>query len=108
MKTAQKQFKASKVEEAKATLVNKALLEGATDAKIKTQYFLLGQIARLDKDFNLLIITLKWRREQLSQAALATEMQQLTSDIRMQPSNSRKQRIYSFFEQLVLGLPNGY
>ena len=64
LKTAQKQFKASKVEEAKATLeTNKALLEGTTDAKIKTQYhFLLGQIARLDKDLNLLMITLKWQK----------------------------------------------
>lgn len=84
LKTAQKQFKASKVEEAKATLeTNKALLEGATDAKIKTQYhFLLGQIARLDKDFQSAYDNLKMAEGNSSiKAALATEMQQLTSDI---------------------------
>ena len=84
LKTAQKQFKASKVEEAKATLeTNKALLEGATDAKIKTQYhFLLGQIARLDKDFQSAYDKLKLAEGNSSiKAALATEMQQLTSDI---------------------------
>ena len=84
LKTAQKQFKASKVEEAKATLeTNKALLEGATDAKIKTKYhFLLGQIARLDKDFQSAYDNLKMAEGNSSiQAALATEMQQLTSDI---------------------------
>ena len=84
LKTAQKQFKASKVEEAKATLeTNKALLEGATDAKIKTQYhFLLGQIARLDKDFQSAYNNLKMAEGNSSiKAALATEMQQLTSDI---------------------------
>ena len=84
LKTAQKQFKASKVEEAKATLeTNKALLEGATDAKIKTQYhFLLGQIARLDKDFQSAYDNLKMAQGNSSiKAALATEMQQLTSDI---------------------------
>ena len=84
LKTAQKQFKASKVEEAKATLeTNKALLEGATDAKIKTQYhFLLGQIARLDKAFQSAYDNLKMAEGNSSiQAALATEMQQLTSDI---------------------------
>jgi len=84
LKTAQKQFKASKVEEAKATLeTNKALLEGATDAKIKTQYhFLLGQIARLDKAFQSAYDNLKMAEGNSSiKAALATEMQQLTSDI---------------------------
>ena len=84
LKTAQKQFKASKVEEAKATLeTNKALLEGTTDAKIKTQYhFLLGQIARLDKDFQSAYDNLKMAEGNSSiKAALATEMQQLTSDI---------------------------
>ena len=84
LKTAQKQFKASKVEEAKATLeTNKALLEGATDAKIKAQYhFLLGQIARLDKDFQSAYDNLKMAEGNSSiKAALATEMQQLTSDI---------------------------
>ena len=84
LKTAQKQFKASKVEEAKATLeTNKALLEGTTDAKIKTQYhFLLGQIARLDKDFQSAYDNLKMAQGNSSiKAALATEMQQLTSDI---------------------------
>ena len=84
LKTAQKQFKASKVEEAKATLeTNKALLEGATDAKIKAQYhFLLGQIARLDKDFQTAYDNFKMAEGNSSiKAALATEMQQLTSDI---------------------------
>ena len=84
LKTAQKQFKASKVEEAKATLeTNKALLEGATDAKIKAQYhFLLGQIARLDKDFQSAYDNLKMAEGNSSiKAALASEMQQLTSDI---------------------------
>lgn len=84
LKTAQKQFKASKVEEAKATLeTNKALLEGSTDAKIKTQYhFLLGQIARLDKAFQSAYDNFKMAEGNSSlKAALATEMQQLTSDI---------------------------
>ena len=84
LKTAQKQFKASKVEEAKATLeTNKALLEGTADAKIKTQYhFLLGQIARLDKAFQVSYDNLKMAEGNSSiKAALETEMQQLTSDI---------------------------
>ena len=84
LKTAQKQFKASKVEEAKATLeTNKALLEGTADAKIKTQYhFLLGQIARLDKTFQVSYDNLKMAEGNSSiKAALETEMQQLTSDI---------------------------
>ena len=53
LKQAQKLFKASKIEDAKASLsTNQAIIEGSDDVKIKTQYhFLKGQIARLDKDF---------------------------------------------------------
>ena len=53
LKQAQKLFKASKIEEAKASLnANQAIIEGSDEVKIKTQYhFLKGQIARLDKDF---------------------------------------------------------
>ena len=84
LKTAQKQFKSSKVEEAKATLEsNKALLEGTTDVKIKTQYhFLLGKIARLDKEYKAAYDNLTLAEGNSSiKADLATEMQQLTSDI---------------------------
>ena len=53
LRQAQKLFKASKIEEAKASLnANQAIIEGSDEVKIKTQYhFLKGQIARLDKDF---------------------------------------------------------
>ena len=84
LKTAQKQFKATKVEEAKATLsANQALFEGSTDAKIKSQYhLLLGQIARLDKAFQNAFDNLKvGRRKSAIKATVDTEMQQLTSDI---------------------------
>lgn len=84
LKAAQKQFKAAKVEEAKATLsTNKALIEGSTDAKIKTQYhLLLGQIARLDKAFQNAFDNLKLAEGNSAiKATVDTEMQQLTSDI---------------------------
>lgn len=84
LKQAQKLFKASKVEEAKASLsTNKALIEGSDDAKIKTQYhFLKGQIARLDKAYQAAYDNLKLAEGNASlKAALVTEIQQLTSDI---------------------------
>ena len=84
LRQAQKLFKASKLEEAKTSLsANQAIIEGSDDAKIKTQYhFLKGQIARLDKDFQASYDNLKLAEGNSSlKAALATEIQQLTSDI---------------------------
>ncbi len=84
LRQAQKLFKASKIEEAKTSLsANQAIIEGSDDAKIKTQYhFLKGQIARLDKDFQASYDNLKLAEGNSSlKAALATEIQQLTSDI---------------------------
>lgn len=84
LKQAQKLFKASKIEEAKVSLnANQAIIEGSDEAKIKTQYhFLKGQIARLDKDFQASYDNLKLAEGNSSlKAALATEIQQLTSDI---------------------------
>ena len=84
LRQAQKLFKASKIEEAKASLnANQAIIEGSDEAKIKTQYhFLKGQIARLDKDFQASYDNLKLAEGNSSlKAALATEIQQLTSDI---------------------------
>lgn len=83
LKQAQKLFKASKIEEAKASLsANQAIIEGSDDTKIKTQYhFLKGQIARLDKDFQASYDNLKLAEGNSSlKAALAKEIQQLTSD----------------------------
>lgn len=84
LKQAQKLFKASKVEEAKVSLsTNQALIEGSDDAKIKTQYhFLKGQIARLDKDYQVAYDNLKLAEGNASlKSALVAEIQQLTSDI---------------------------
>ena len=84
LRQAQKLFKASKIEEAKTSLsANQAIIEGSDDAKIKTQYhFLKGQIARLDKDFQASYDNLKLAEGNSSlKTALATEIQQLTSDI---------------------------
>ena len=84
LKHAQKLFKASKIEEAKAYLnANQAIIEGSDDVKIKTQYhFLKGQIARLDKDFQGSYDNLKLAEGNSSlKALLTTEIQQLTSDI---------------------------
>jgi len=84
LKQAQKLFKASKIEEAKASLsTNQAIIEGSEDVKIKTQYhFLKGQIARLDKDFQASYDNLKLAEGNSSlKALLNTEIQQLTSDI---------------------------
>ena len=84
LKQAQKLFKASKIEEAKVSLnANQAIIEGSDEAKIKTQYhFLKGQISRLDKDFQASYDNLKLAEGNSSlKAALATEIQQLTSDI---------------------------
>lgn len=84
LRQAQKLFKASKVEEAKVTLsTNQALIEGSDDAKIKTQYhFLKGQIARLDKDYQVAYDNLKLAEGNASlKSALVAEIQQLTSDI---------------------------
>ena len=84
LRQAQKLFKASKIEEAKTSLsANQAIIEGSDDAKIKTQYhFLKGQIARLDKDFQASYDNLKLAEGNSSlNTALATEIQQLTSDI---------------------------
>ena len=84
LKAAQKQFKASKVDEAKATLeANKALFEGTADTKIKTQYhFLLGKIARLDKAFKVAYDNLKLAEGNSAiKTDLGAEIQQLTSDI---------------------------
>ena len=84
LRQAQKLFKASKIEEAKTSLsANQAIIEGSDDAKIITQYhFLKGQIARLDKDFQASYENLKLAEGNSSlKAALATEIQQLTSDI---------------------------
>ena len=84
LKQAQKLFKASKKEEAKASLsANQAIIEGSDDTKIKTQYhFLKGQIARLDKDFQASYDNLKLAEGNSSlKAALVTEIQQLTSDV---------------------------
>lgn len=84
LKQAQKLFKASKLEEAKASLsTNQALIESSDDTKIITQYyFLKGQIARLDKDFKEAYENLKLvNGNNALKAALTTEMQQLTSDV---------------------------
>ena len=84
LKQAQKLFKASKVEEAKAYLSsNQAIIEGSDDVKIKTQYhFLKGQIARLDKDFQASYDNLKLAEGNSSlKSLLNTEIQQLTSDV---------------------------
>ena len=84
LKQAQKLFKASKIEEAKASLTaNQAIIEGSDDVKIKTQYhFLKGQIARLDKDYKTSYDNLMLAEGNTSiKALLATEIQQLTSDI---------------------------
>lgn len=84
LRQAQKLFKASKVEEAKVSLsTNQALIEGSDDAKIKTQYhFLKGQIARLDKDYQVAYDNLKLAEGNASlKSALVAEIQQLTSDI---------------------------
>ena len=84
LRQAQKLFKASKLGEAKTSLsANQAIIEGSDDAKIKTQYhFLKGQIARLDKDFQASYDNLKLAEGNSSlKTALATEIQQLTSDI---------------------------
>ena len=84
LRQAQKLFKASKIEDTKASLsTNQAIIEASDDAKIKTQYhFLKGQIARLDKDFQASIDNLKLAEGNSAlKAALATEIQQLTSDI---------------------------
>ena len=84
LKQAQKLFKTSKIEEAKAYLnANQAIIEGSDDVKIKTQYhFLKGQIARLDKDFQGSYDNLKLAEGNSSlKALLTTEIQQLTSDI---------------------------
>lgn len=84
LKQAQKLFKASKIDEAKASLeTNQALIEGTDDVKIKTQYhFLKGQIARLDKDFQVAYDNLKLAEGNASiKSLLSTEMQQLTSDV---------------------------
>ena len=84
LRQAQKLFKASKIEEAKTSLsANQAIIEGSDDAKIKTQYyFLKGQIARLDKDFQASYDNLKLAEGNSAlKAALTTEIQQLTSDI---------------------------
>ena len=84
LRQAQKLFKASKIEEAKSSLsTNQAIIEGSEDARIKTQYhFLKGQIARLDKDFQASIDNLKLAEGNSAlKAALASEIQQLTSDI---------------------------
>lgn len=84
LRQAQKLFKASKIEEAKSSLsTNQAIIEGSDDAKIKTQYyFLKGQIARLDKDFQASYDNLKLAEGNSAlKVALTTEIQQLTSDI---------------------------
>ncbi len=84
LRQAQKLFKAAKIEEAKASLsANQAIIEGSDEVKIKTQYhFLKGQIARLDKDFQVAYDNLLLAKGNSSlKTALATEMQQLTSDI---------------------------
>jgi tetratricopeptide (TPR) repeat protein len=84
LRQAQKLFKASKIEDAKASLsTNQAIIEGSEDARIKTQYhFLKGQIARLDKDFQASLDNLKLAEgDSALKAALASEIQQLTSDI---------------------------
>jgi tetratricopeptide (TPR) repeat protein len=84
LRQAQKLFKASKIEDTKASLsTNQAIIEASDDAKIITQYhFLKGQIARLDKDFQASIDNLKLAEGNSAlKAALATEIQQLTSDI---------------------------
>ena len=53
LKLAQKQFRAEKIDEAKATLAtHQALIEGSGETKLITQFNLLsGQIARLQQDF---------------------------------------------------------
>ena len=85
LKQAQKLFKASKIEEAKASLsANQTIIEGSDDTKIKTQYhFLKGQIARLDEDFQASYDNLKLAEGEFffKKAALVTEIQQLTSDV---------------------------
>ena len=84
LKQAQKLFKASKIEEAKASLsANQSIIEGSDDVKIKSQYhFLKGQIARLDKDFQASYDNLKLAEGNSSlKSLLNTEIRQLTSGI---------------------------
>lgn len=84
LKQAQKLFKASKISEASASLkANQALIESTDEVKITDQYhLLLGQIARLDKNYqasydNLLLVQTTASFKDLA----ATELRLLTSDI---------------------------
>ena len=84
LKQAQKLFKASKIEEAKASLsTNQAIIEGSDDVKIKTQYhFLKGQIARLDKDFQASYDNLKSAEGNSSlKTLIKDEINTLLSDV---------------------------
>ncbi|MEN8845181.1 MAG: tetratricopeptide repeat protein [Candidatus Arcticimaribacter sp.] len=84
LKQAQKLFKASKVEEAKASLsANQGIIESSDDAKIKTQYhFLKAQIARLDKAYQAAYDNLLLAEGNNSlKTLLVTEYQELTQDI---------------------------
>ena len=59
------------------------MFEGTADTKIKTQYhFLLGKIARLDKEFKVAYDNLKLAEGNSAiKTDLGAEIQQLTSDI---------------------------
>ena len=84
LKQAQKLFKASKIEEAKASLsTNQEIIESSDDAKIKTQYhFLKAQIARLDKAYQAAYDNLLLAEGNNSlKTLLVNEYQQLTQDI---------------------------
>lgn len=83
LKLAQKQFKATNMVAAKETLAtHKALLEGA-EFKLSTQYyFLVGQIARLDKDYPLSFESLtKAKGNPAIDASIEEELRNLISDV---------------------------
>ena len=84
LKLAQKQFRAEKIDEAKATLAtHQALIEGSGETKLITQFNLLsGQIARLQQDFEAAFAYLQKAEGNASiKMTLDGEIQQLTSDV---------------------------
>lgn len=84
LKQALKQFKAEKIDEAKATLTaNQSLIEGSGDPKLITQFNLVsGQIARIEKNFQEAFDFYKKAEGNPSlKATLADEIQKLTSDV---------------------------
>lgn len=84
LKLAQKQFKASKIAEAKATLqTHGSMIEGSGETKLITQYHLLkAKIARSEKEFAVAYENFKLAEANPSlKNEIAEEVSQLTVDI---------------------------